>query len=334
MSAFHRHLSRLALVTVVGLFAACDDDDDDDITNDVGIPTDAGDRTDDAGAPDDAGAQDDGGGAQDDAGGADGDDIVSTAREAMLDELLQAAMTAGLVETLREPGPFTVFAPTDDAFMALGAAAPTDPGLLGNVLLHHVVPGELMSSMVLTSTTLDTAAKTRLSVTSTASPPTVGGAPLSSTLDVQASNGIVHVIDGVMIPPTITETVGEDPDLSLLGTAVGASSNAVQTALTGSGPITVFAPVNSAFEGINLATLTQTQIDNILTYHVVDSQVLSTDLMDGQTVMTLSGGILTINISGTEVTITDAQNNTVNVITPDVRLLNGTVHLIDGVLMP
>jgi transforming growth factor-beta-induced protein len=153
-------------------------------------------------------------------------------------------------------------------------------------------------------------------------------------LDVMASNGTVHVLDGVMVPPTIPEAVAATSDLSSLGTAVAAASSAVQTTLSGSGPITVFAPVNSAFQGIDLGSLSQAQVDAILTYHVVDSQVLSTDLTDGQTVTTAGGGTLTVNVADGQVTITDAQNTTVNVTQADIRLLNGTVHLIDGVLMP
>lgn len=260
-------------------------------------------------------------------------DIVATAQAAGLTSLLGAATTAGLADTLANGGPFTVFAPTDAAFATLGSAAPTDSGLLANVLLHHVVSGTNDSAAVTGATAFTTLANTSIAVDTMATPPTIGGAALSSTLDVAASNGIVHVLDAVMVPPTIPQAVTATDDLSTLLTAVMASSQTTQDALAG-GPITVFAPVNSAFTGIDLSTLSQTDIDNILTYHVVPSQVLSTDLSDGMTVTTAGGGTFTVNISGTDVTLTDAMNNVINVMTTDIRLLNGTVHLIDGVLMP
>lgn len=258
-------------------------------------------------------------------------DIVATAQNAGLTSLIAAAGTAGLADTLTSPGPFTVFAPTNQAFTDLGAAAPTDPGLLANVLLHHVVAGENDSAAVLGATSFMTAANTSIAVDAMGG--TIGGAALSSTLDVDASNGIVHVIDEVMIPPTIPEAVGATPDLSTLGMAVAASSTTTQAAL-GGGPITVFAPINDAWTGIDLSTLTQEQVDATLTYHVVPAQVLSGDLMDGQMVTTAAGGMFTVNVTDTGVTITDAQNVTVNVTSTDIRLLNGTVHLIDGVLSP
>lgn len=255
-------------------------------------------------------------------------DIVATAEAAGLNQLLAAATTAGLADTLATGGPFTVFAPTDAAFTALGTAAPSDPGLLANVLLHHVVAGEQASEAVLAANSFTTLAQTSIKVDGA----TIGGAPLSSTLDVEASNGTVHVIDAVMIPPTIPEAVAASADLSTLLTAVGASSASTQDAL-GSGPITVFAPVNSAFEGIDLGALSQEQVDAILTYHVVPAQVLSGDLSDGQVVTTANGATFTVDI-GDDVTLTDAAGGTVTVIGTDIRLLNGTVHLIDGVLMP
>ncbi|MEO1228833.1 MAG: fasciclin domain-containing protein [Myxococcota bacterium] len=260
-------------------------------------------------------------------------DIVATAQAAGLDSLLTAATTAGLADTLATGGPFTVFAPTDAAFTDLGSAVPTDPGLLANVLLHHVVSGTNDSAAVTGATSFTTLANTSIAVDAAATPPTIGGAALSATLDVAASNGIVHVLDAVMVPPTIPEAVVATEDLSTLETAVGASSQTTQDALAG-GPITVFAPVNSAFAGIDLNSLSQEDVDRILTYHVVPSQVLSTELMDGQMVTTAQGQTFTVNVTGSGVTLTDAMNNVVNVVTTDIRLLNGTVHLIDGVLMP
>ncbi|MEO1228839.1 MAG: fasciclin domain-containing protein [Myxococcota bacterium] len=260
-------------------------------------------------------------------------DIVATAQAAGLNTLLSAATMAGLADTLTNDGPFTVFAPTDMAFANLGSAVPTDPDLLANVLLHHVVAGTNDAMAVTSTAGFTTLANTTIAVATSTAGTTVGGAALSSTLDVAASNGIVHVLDAVMVPPTIPQAVTATPDLSTLLMAVMASSQGTQDALAG-GPITVFAPVNSAFAGIDLNSLTQADLDRILTYHVVSSQQLSTGLMDGDAITTAQGGMLTVNVTTSGVTLTDAMSNVVNVVATDIRLLNGTVHLIDGVLMP
>lgn len=260
-------------------------------------------------------------------------DLVTTAEQEGLSALVSAAGTAELDGTLATGGPFTVFAPTDSAFAALGDATPTDPGLLANVLLHHVVSGELGSAEVLASVDgIETLAGTRLPVDASASPATVGGAPLSGMLDVKADNGLIHVIDAVMLPPTIAEAVAANEQLSTLETAAGAASEAVRNTLAGPDPITVFAPVNAAFDGIDLDALTQEQIDGILDYHVTAGQTLAGDLADGQTLTMANGEPVTVNVSGDSVTLTDISGATVQVIATDIRLLNGTVHLIDGVL--
>ena len=260
--------------------------------------------------------------------------IVELATESGLNTLVQAAQTAGLAAALQEPGPLTVFAPTDAAFAAI--QVPSDPGLLANVLLHHVVNGAQDSAAVLSQGPFTTLANTTLTVDASGTPITVGGAALSSTLDAQASNGIVHIMDEVIVPPTILEAAGATDDLSSLVAAVNAASATVQGTLASAGPLTVFAPNNTAFSasGIDLATVPQGDLDDILTYHVATGQTLSGDLTAGQTITMASGDTLTVNIDGSSITLTDASGVTVNVVTADLRLLNGVVHIIDGVLDP
>ena len=260
--------------------------------------------------------------------------IVQVATDAGLTQLVETATIAGLDDTLRTGGPFTVFAPTNDAFDALGSAAPTDPGLLANILLNHVVSGRQSSSDVLAAQSLDTLANTTLEVDASTSTVTVAGAPLSSTLDVAASNGTVHVIDAVIVPPSIGEVTADVADLSILDMAVSAASATVGATLTGTSAITVFAPVNSAFDGIDLNAIDRSTLDDILTYHVVVGQTLSSDLSDAQEITMANGDTLRVNVSTSAITLTDGMNNTVTVTDPDIRLLNGTVHLVDAVLMP
>ncbi len=269
----------------------------------------------------------------------DSKNIVEVATDAGFSTLVSAAVTAGLDGALAGPGPFTVFAPTDAAFAALGGAVPTDADLLANVLLHHVVSGRFDSAAVVGDGTLTTLANTTLTVDATGSPITINGFALSETLDVEASNGIIHVVDEVIVPPTILEAAAATSDLSTLVTAVGAASATIQGALDVAGPITVFAPANSAFAAIPEADLNalladQAALDDVLGYHVTAGQALSSDLTDGMTITMANGDTATVRIANGEVSIEDGLGNTARVVTADIRLLNGTVHVIDGVLFP
>merc|ERR1711998_158705 len=158
--------------------------------------------------------------------------------------------------------------------------------------------------------------------------------------DVLASNGVVHVVDGVLLPPkdaeaekNIVELAQSVDDLSTLVAAVVAG-DLVET-LSSPGPFTVFAPLNSAFAALPEGTLdsllkpdNKDQLVDILTYHVVGAKALSTDLSDGQTITTVEGKDVTVSI-GDSVKINDA-----TVVKADVMASNGVVHVVDGVLLP
>lgn len=119
--------------------------------------------------------------------------------------LLEAAQTAGLVETLTGEGPFTVFAPTDEAFAAVDSATLeallADPDALADVLLYHVVPGEVMAADVIDLASATTAQGSDVAISVDGDTMMVGGATVVAT-DIQASNGVIHVIDSVLLPPT------------------------------------------------------------------------------------------------------------------------------------
>lgn len=252
--------------------------------------------------------------------------------------LLGALDDAGLTSTLQGTGPFTVFAPTDAAFTALGDISGVDGAVVTNILLTHVVSGKLDSAAVAAAASVDTLANTSAAVDASGTPVTVGGAALSETVDVEASNGIIHAMDAVIVPPTILEVAAATADLSSLVTAVGTATLGAAVdpdTLAGDGPITVFAPTNAAFTaaGIDVTVATST-LTAVLTHHVVAGQYVSGDLTDGQT-LTAANGTLTVNVAGDgSVSITDGQGNTVNVVGADIRTLSGVVHLIDGVLIP
>ena len=140
-------------------------------------------------------------------------------------------------------------------------------------------------------------------------------------------------------PGTIVDVAVGNEDFSTLVAAVTAA-DLVET-LSGEGPFTVFAPTNDAFDALpdgTVESLTQPEnkatLATILTYHVVEGEVLSTDLTDGQEVTTVQGEILVVGVSDSGVTLTDAGGNTVNVVIADVDASNGVIHAIDGVLMP
>ena len=140
-------------------------------------------------------------------------------------------------------------------------------------------------------------------------------------------------------PDTVVDVAASDESFSTLVTAVDAAGLA--GTLSGDGPFTVFAPVNDAFAALPAATVdtllapeNQAQLTSVLTYHVVPSKVLSSDLSDGMTVTTVQGQSLTVGVKGDAVTLTDASGNTASVVQADVEAGNGVVHVIDHVLVP
>jgi uncharacterized surface protein with fasciclin (FAS1) repeats len=140
-------------------------------------------------------------------------------------------------------------------------------------------------------------------------------------------------------PDTVVDVAASDESFSTLVTAVDAAG--LTGTLSGDGPFTVFAPLNDAFAALPAGTLdtllapgNQAQLTAVLTYHVVPSKVLSSDLSDGMTIATVEGQPLTVGVQGDAVTLTDASGNTASVVQADVEAGNGVVHVIDHVLLP
>ena len=154
--------------------------------------------------------------------------------------------------------------------------------------------------------------------------------------DIIGSNGVIHVVDAVIMPLDIVGHAVANSNFSELVGALGAASGDLVAILSGDGPFTVFAPVNSAFEAISdvVAGLDADQLAAVLTYHVVGgANVRSTQLTDGQQVNTVNGSSFTINL-GAGATITDTQGNTVDIILTDVQATNGVIHVLDAVILP
>jgi len=272
-------------------------------------------------------------------------DIVDVATEAgNFSTLLTAVEAAGLVETLQGDGPYTVFAPTDEAFAALpegtldGLLADTEA--LSQVLLYHVVPGEVMASDVVELESATTVQGEDIAITVDGDSVKVNGATVVST-DIVASNGVIHVIDQVILPPSMSESA-EMGDIVETAQSAGGFTTllaAVEAAglvetLKGEGPFTVFAPTDEAFEALDEDTLNSLLADpdalsQVLLYHVVPGQVTADQVVELESAETVEGGSVAIRVEDGQVFINDAQ-----VIATDVLTSNGVIHVIDKVIVP
>ena len=271
----------------------------------------------------------------------DTQDIPTNAQNTGVHDSLVAALShAGLVSALQADGPFTVFAPTDDAFAAAGIDLSTfdtdeENATLTDILLYHVISGAVASSDVTDGLSVESLNGDDVSFTVSGGSVMVNDATVTSA-DVMASNGIIHVIDKVMMPPA---DLGDIPTVAQ-GTGIHTSlvTAVVQaellTTLQGDGPFTVFAPTDDAFAaaGIDLAALDNEEgkatLTDILLYHVVSGAVPSSAVTDGMSATAVNGDDLSFAV-GEGVMVNDA-----NVVLADVPASNGVIHVIDKVLMP
>ena len=258
--------------------------------------------------------------------------------------LLEAAVIeAGLAEALSGDGPFTVFAPTDDAIVALteelGITAEELLALpnLGEILQYHVVAAAAFSTDLSDGQSIATLLGEEVTVTVNQNGVMINNA-MVTVADIAADNGVVHVIDAVLLPPpaetTVVDIIVESELHTILEAAVIAADLA--TTLSGEGPFTVFAPTDAAFEALMAAfgvtaeeLLEYPELTNVLLYHVVAGQALAADLSDGQEITTLLDADVVVSITADGVFINQAQ-----VIVADVTAGNGVVHVIDAVLLP
>ena len=260
--------------------------------------------------------------------------------------LLEAAVIeAGLVEALSDTtGTFTVFAPTDDAITNLVYELGITPEELlaleglGDILLYHVVNAIALSGDLMDGDTFETLLGEDITIALTDSTVMVNNA-MVTVADITTDNGVVHVIDAVLLPPTepvvtaVWDWIESSDVHNYLEAAVIAGG--LQETLEGEGTFTVFAPTDDAF--VDLATtlgvevtdlLALPNLTDILLYHVLGTTVMSTDLYDGLEATTVGGGTLTIGV-GETVTV----NETATVVLADLEAQNGVVHVIDEVLL-
>ena len=277
--------------------------------------------------------------------------------------LVDAVVAAGLVDTLSGPGPFTVFAPTNAAFASLlaelGVTAPqllANKPLLTSVLTYHVVPGRVLASDITEGAQPMTAQGQTFTLSLAGGPAITDARGRKANIvatNVQASNGVVHVIDRVILPkadapptpapspstPNIVQVAQSVPDFSILVEAVVVAGLA--DTLSGTGPFTVFAPTNAAFAallgelGVSKAALLANKplLTAVLTYHVLAGKVLAADIKEGAQAGTVQGQVFTLGLRG-GASITDAQGRKANIVATDVAASNGVIHVIDKVILP
>lgn len=269
-------------------------------------------------------------------------DIVTTAVEAGSFKTLAAALKAGgLVETLQGKGPFTVFAPTDEAFAKLPAGTvetllkPENKSQLVSVLTYHVVSGKVAAAQVVKLNAAATVNGQRVNIKVEEGKVQVDQATVVKA-DINCSNGIIHVVDQVLLPsgdniPATADKAGTFKTLLAAAKAAG-----LVEVLSGDKPLTVFAPTDDAFAKLPAGTVesllkpeNKEKLASILKFHVVPGRVFSNDVLSKKELKSVQGGMLTAAIKNGAATINGA-----GLIATDIDASNGVIHVIDSVMLP
>ncbi|MCY3001264.1 MAG: fasciclin domain-containing protein [Planctomycetota bacterium] len=273
-------------------------------------------------------------------------DIVATAVGAgSFQTLVAAVQAAGLVETLKGKGPFTVFAPSDAAFAKLPKGTlesllkPENRQQLVDILTYHVVPAEVTSAAAakadFAQSVLGQALRIeKLDIADGKTVLRIDGATVT-TADIACSNGVIHVIDTVLLPrKNIVETAKAAGTFKTLLAAAQAAG--LVDALSGKEPLTVFAPTDEAFAKLPAGTVenllkpeNKEKLVAVLKYHVVAGRHLAKDVVTMKDVATLNGKHAQIRVDGTGAHIDGAK-----IVATDVLAGNGIIHVIDSVILP
>jgi len=260
-----------------------------------------------------------------------------------LSTLVAAVKQGQLVETLSGKGPFTVFAPLNSAFAKLPKEVIAEllkdenRADLQAILTYHVVPGKVMAADVVKLKEAKTANGASVQIKVEDGKVFINDAQVVKT-DIVCSNGVVHLIDSVILPPaplpTIVEAAIGNEDFSTL-VALVKHAGLVET-LSGEGPFTVFAPTNAAFAKLPKETVDallsdagKAQLGAILTYHVVPGSVKAADVVKLTEAKTAQGSSVKIKVQDGKVFIDGAQ-----VVVTDIECSNGIIHVIDSVILP
>ncbi len=276
----------------------------------------------------------------DDATGGDGGEATNTIVDIVVanpdfETLESAVIAADLVDTLSGEGPFTVFAPTDDAFALLpdGVVAGLDQATLAQILKYHVVSGAVPAADAIGLTSATSVEGTDIQLSTTGSNLYLNGLTLVTSVDIEADNGIIHVIDSVILPidfpGNLVEAASAYPRLSSAVTSISNSPTALGAVQATAGA-TIFAPINQAFTDANVDLTADSS--NVLLYHAVGSEI------DSAAATAAVGTALTMVNSGTVNVVAgpaleDEQGNTRNLVSVDLKASNGIIHAIDGLLL-
>ncbi len=266
--------------------------------------------------------------------------------------LVAAVKAADLVEVLSGSTKFTVFAPSNKAFEALPAGTldtllkPENKEKLKSILLYHVASGSLKATDVLAKDSITTAQGKPVSVDAVNAK--INDSNIVKT-DILASNGVVHEIDAVLLPPaeetksanaspalmeskSLTATLAAEPRFSILVAAVKAAGLA--ETLSGASKFTVFAPSNKAFEALPAGTVesllkpeNKEKLKSILLYHVAAGSLKAGDVLAKSSIPTAQGKSVMIDAMKVKI-------NGAGIIKTDVLASNGVIHEIDAVLLP
>ena len=274
--------------------------------------------------------------------------------------LLDALTRTGLAGVMADPSQnLTVFAPTDAAFMDLltelnlGSLDEVETALgndgLKNVLMYHVLGSKVTSSMVSTGYTASLGTNGTMDPLSiylnTSNGVMLNDRAMVTTADVMASNGVIHIIDKVILPLSIYQLLEVNADYATLTAALGIADGDLDLLMGDAmaGPFTVFAPNENAF-GMLLtelmiadvpalvAALGTDGLSEVLTYHVVAGNYNSDEVPSGA-VATVNGDDITFDLTS-GVVITDARMRTSDVIEVDIQGTNGVIHAISKVILP
>ncbi len=270
--------------------------------------------------------------------------------DADLSLLLEAIRAAGLEGTLRQAGPYTLFAPSNAAFSALltelglsKAQLFANTALLGTVLSYHVLGAEVRAADV-------PAGRAVTPLAGGIFKPEAAGGGLTivdgrnrvariTRTDIGCSNGVIHTLDKVLLPAdkTVVQTAQALPQFSILVQAV--VNAGLVPALSAAGPFTVFAPTDTAFAALLTELETTAEalladtalLTTVLTYHVLPARVLKAEVPVGTAITTLQGGSFSVNA---QLVITDGAGRTARITATDVLASNGVIHVIDRVILP
>jgi transforming growth factor-beta-induced protein len=280
-------------------------------------------------------------------------DVVDTAIAAgSFKTLVTAVQAAGLESALRTTKDITVFAPTDAAFAKLGAKTInellSDKPQLTALLTYHVLPKALSADQIVGSApgSVKTLEGENVTYQLDAGKLVLNGYIMVTATDIKASNGIIHVIDAVLVPPSFQQQPPKEKDVVDTAIAAGsfktliaaAQAAGLESTLRTTQNITVFAPTDAAFEKLGKPTIDALLADpatlkSILLYHVVPFQKIDSSYLVGAK----KGLILTANFNLVKFELKDGKvflNDNVQIVATDIKASNGIIHVIDTVLIP